>query len=157
MRNCKSFYIWTEDRYGVKFFDCLLKRIERELGVEISQHRNVQSTMGDGIMDNKIVKLARAGWIRHDCVIFIRDGDRNQKKTYEKLNQKLSDLPKENNKRAVIIVFEKAIESDWIEKGTCEKIDYKLKAELPGYADKLDISLLREDVNFIKFISAVDP
>jgi len=57
----------------------------------------------------------------------------------------------------VIIVFEKAIESDWIEKGTREKIDYKLKAELPDYADKLDINQLREDVNFKKFVSAVDP
>ncbi|ODS42753.1 MAG: hypothetical protein MSIBF_05520 [Candidatus Altiarchaeales archaeon IMC4] len=158
MRNCKSFYIWTEDRYGVKFFDCLLKRIERELGVEISQHRKVQSTMGDGVMDSKIVKLARAGWIRHDCVIFIRDGDRKQKKIYEKLNKKISDLPKENNKHAVIIVFDKAIESDWLKKGTGGQLpDNYDKAELPDYANKVDINLLREDANFIKFVSAVDP
>jgi len=92
MRNCKSFYILTEDRYGVKFFDRLLKRIERELGIKISQHRCIQSTMGDGVMDSKIVQLARTGWIRYDCVIFVRDGDRKRKEIYEKLNKK-SNIP----------------------------------------------------------------
>lgn len=158
MRNCKSFYICTEDLYGVKFFYRLLERIERELGVEISQHRKVQSTKGAGGMDSKIVKLARTGWIKHDCVIFIRDGDGNQKDIKEKLNKKISDVPKENNRHAVIIVFDKAIESDWLKKGTGGKLpdDYD-KAELPDYANKLDLNLLKEDVNFREFISAVDP
>jgi len=29
--------------------------------------------------------------------------------------------------------------------------------KFPDYADKLDINQLREDVNFKKFVSAVDP
>jgi len=161
MKNCKSFRIWTEDRYGVKFFDNLLRRIERELEIRISPHKDIKSTMGAGGIDSKIVKLATAGWMRYDCIIFIRDGDRKRDNIHKDLKQKIEKIPdkqRKKNKQIILIVLNNKIELDWVEKGIGKKLpgDYD-KAELPTYADKMDLNFLREDNNFKEFISAVDP
>ncbi len=166
MKNCKSFYLWVEDRYGTKFFSKLLERIESELKVAIPERYpegkfiKIKSSKGVGPIETKIDKVVALAWKRYDCVIIVCDGDRKREERLKRLNKKISEIKEraENeNKGIFIIVFERAIESDWIEKGTCEEIDYKLKAELPGYANKLDLNRLKKDANFREFIYAVDP
>ncbi|ODS36509.1 hypothetical protein BEH94_11340 [Candidatus Altiarchaeales archaeon WOR_SM1_SCG] len=166
MKNCKSFYLWVEDRYGTKFFSRLLERIESKLEVTIPKRYpegkfiKIKSARTVGNIETKIDKAVALAWKRYDCAIVVCDGDGKREERLKRLNKKVSEIkerPENKNKKVIIIVFKNAIESDWIEKGLDKKIDYRDKAELPDYANKLNLNLLKNDDNFKEFIYAVDP
>ncbi len=153
--------IYIEDRYGTTFIENLMGRIERDLKINLCKYRQIKSTFGVGGITSKIDNLISMGKNRHECVIFIFDNDGGRKigkninmdkKTY--VENKVKDT-----KNVYLIVFEKSIEKDWIEKGINQKLpeDYK-KYSLPEYVNKIDLNILKEkDENFKNFITIIDP
>ncbi|PKP57920.1 MAG: hypothetical protein CVT89_03700 [Candidatus Altiarchaeales archaeon HGW-Altiarchaeales-2] len=165
MKTCKSCMIYIEDRCGVKFIADLINRIRRELGINVTSEDRIkiQSTQGAGGITGKIEELIKTGKIRHECVIIIFDNDRGKKigkninidkKSYVKKTIKEKGI----GRNVFLIVFENAIEKDWIEKGMKQLPDNYEKYKLPEYAYKIDLNFLKEqDENFRNFITIIDP
>ncbi|OQX18320.1 MAG: hypothetical protein BWK75_06745 [Candidatus Altiarchaeales archaeon A3] len=172
MNKCKSCMIYIEDRYGVKFIDRIRERIRENLGVNTCKC-DIKATKGIGNITSKIGGLISSGKNGHECVIIIFDNDggkkrnpnpysKNSKEKYVD-NKNIVDLKINEEKidmvNVYLIVFENAIEKDWIEKGINQELpkDYK-KYNLPKYANKIDIKFLKEkDENFKNFITIIDP
>lgn len=156
-------YIFCEDYHGVEFFKKLIQKLKKEKCLQRGLNFNIRRLVG--MCNPKIERLLKAASYS-DKIILIVDADgRPINEIRSSLDQ---HIPQDVRHKTFKLIFPTEVE-EWI----CISMNLRYRGNkpseylkhsniryekymLPSYADKLDISRLKNDPTFSKFLEIMN-